>query len=121
MSTEDTSRLLQTFESEAFKLIDASLAGSTKTLYENAVKLFDGFRFEYNLTLTWPPTLDHLIQFIGFLSLKQYAATTVRSYLSGISFHIKIQGNVDVTQNFIIKKMLSGLTNSISIVIPENQ
>ena len=108
MSTEDTSRLLQTFESEASKLIDASLAGSTKTLYENAVKLFDEFRFEYNLTLTWPPTLDHLIQFIGFLSLKQYAATTVRSYLSGISFHIKIEGHVDVTQNFIIKKMLSG-------------
>ena len=60
-------------------------------MYDNAVKFFDNFRINSNLPVTWPPSINQFFQYIG-----------------GISFILRIQGFSDLTDNFIIKKMLAG-------------
>lgn len=42
------------------------------------------------------------------MSVNGFATSTVRLYLSVISFNLKIQGFSDLTDNFIIKMMLGG-------------
>ena len=77
-------------------------------MYDNAVKSFDNFRINSNLPVTWPPSINQFFQYIGYMSVNVFAPSTVRSYLSGISFILRIQGFSDLTDNFIIKKMLAG-------------
>jgi hypothetical protein len=77
-------------------------------MYDNAVKSFDNFRINHNLPVTWPPNINQLFQYIRCLSVNGFALSTVKSYLSGISFNLEIQGLSDLTNNFIIKKMLDG-------------
>jgi hypothetical protein len=60
-------------------------------MYDNAVKSFDNFRINSNLPVTWPPSINQFFQYLG-----------------GISFILRIQGFSDLTDNFIIKKMLAG-------------
>ncbi|KAJ8311103.1 hypothetical protein KUTeg_011344 [Tegillarca granosa] len=57
----------------------------------------------------WPPLLLHVTDFIAYLSLHNYSPSTARSYISAIGYHCKISGFADVTQSFIVKKMLTGL------------
>jgi hypothetical protein len=40
----------------------------------------------------WSPPIDHLINYIAFLSKKKkgYSSATAKSYISGISYKIKI-------------------------------
>ncbi|XP_076072127.1 uncharacterized protein LOC143043832 [Mytilus galloprovincialis] len=66
------------------------------------------FRVEYSIPLSWPPSNRQIIRYIGFLSLNHYSSSTTRSYISGISYKLKIQGNEDLTKSFIIQKLLGG-------------
>jgi hypothetical protein len=77
-------------------------------MYDNAVKSFDNFRINHNFPVTWPPSINPLLQYIGYMSVNGFALSIVRSYLSGINFNLKIPGFSDLTDNFIIKKMLDG-------------
>ena len=44
------------------------------------------------------------------MSLQGQASSTIRSYISGISFKCKVLNIFDPTQNFVVKKMLTGLS-----------
>ena len=44
------------------------------------------------------------INFIAFLSKNEYSPSTVKSYISGLSFRMKISGLLDTTNSLIIKK-----------------
>lgn len=60
------------------------------------------------MPLSWPPPVEQLIDFIAFLSLEDYSPTTARLYLAGIGFHCKMDQLQDTTQNFVLKKLLTG-------------
>ena len=46
--------------------------------------------------LIWSPPIDHLINYIAFLSKKKgYSSATAKSYISGISYKIKINNLED--------------------------
>jgi hypothetical protein len=77
-------------------------------VYENSKPLFRNFRAKYSLATTWPPDIRQIIRYIGFLSLNGYSPSTVRAYISGLSFKLKTHGNEDITKSFIITKMLDG-------------
>jgi hypothetical protein len=62
-----------------------------------------------SLEQKWPVPLSDLINFIGFLSKNEYSPSTVKSYISGLSFRMTISGLLDTTNSFIIKKMLLGM------------
>lgn len=56
----------------------------------------------------WPPSLDYMMKYIAYLSKNNYASSTCRSYISGLSFKLKAENFEDITQSFLIKKILTG-------------
>ena len=59
--------------------------------------------------IIWPPPLDHLINFIAYLSVKGLAPSTARSYVSAISFKCKLIANSDPSKHFLVIKVLEGM------------
>lgn len=90
-------------------LLQNSVAANTANVYENAISIFEQFRYDYGLARAWPPTLSDLINFLAFLAKSNYSPSTARSYISGISFYLKVSNLHDATNSFIVKKMLSGM------------
>ena len=89
-------------------MLDSALAPNTKAVYTQAEKSYNSFLLNCGLKYLWPPNLDYLIKLIAFLSRENYSPSTVRSYISGIGYKLKISNLEDLTQSFILKKMLSG-------------
>ena len=56
-----------------------------------------------------PIPLSDIINFIAFLEKSGYKAATAKSYISGLSFKMKLMGLFDTTKSFIIAKMLQGM------------
>lgn len=77
--------------------------------YNTGLLAFEHFRRTNGLESLWPPTADQVVSFVGFLSLKGLAATTARSYVSSIGYHCKLLGVEDITQEFIIRKVIEGM------------
>ena len=101
--------MLEPFEDEVKSLLKKSVSKSTWNVYENAIQSFERFRNQFGIENIWSPPIDHLINYIAFLSEKSYSPATAKSYISGISYKIKINNLEDRTQSFILKKMLQGM------------
>ena len=69
---------------------------------------FQNFRLTYKFSLNEAPTIEHVVNYIAYLSLNGYAAATLSTYIAGLSFHFRSHGLQDVTQSFIVKRMLEG-------------
>lgn len=94
---------------EVQTLINSCMACSSWKTYKTAVDAFHAFRLLYNLENIRHVPIDTIAHFIGYLSLKGFAASTVTTYISALS-HVHKMGNlVDNTKSFIISKMLEGL------------
>ena len=74
-----------------------------------ALDSFKAFKVRHGYVASWPPTVNEIMEYIAFLSLNKHASTTVRSYISAIPYQCKIGNMEDTTQQFIVKKMLTGL------------
>ena len=101
---------MEPLKEEFSSLIDNSLSKNTWHVYENALKSFEEFRGQYCLDQMWPPPLMHIINYIVFLSNKGYSAPTAKSYISGISFKLKMHDSVDHTKSFVAQKLLTGMS-----------
>ena len=66
------------------------------------------------LNKIWPPSLHQLVYFIAYMKAAGFSPSTGRSYLAGLSFHLKIGSYQDNTDHFLIKKMLEGFSRSSS-------
>lgn len=97
-------------QAEVSRLLNASVSVATKRVYDTGLDRFEDFRRSCNAGSDWPPTLRSVVEFVAYLSTQEMAPSTVKSYLSGISFKCKLNGFADVTQFFIVKKMISGLS-----------
>ena len=95
--------------SEANRLLDAAVSENTKRVYAPGTKNFNGFRSAYNRCLPWPPSPKDVVDFIGHLSVGNLAPSTVRSYISAVSYTCKLYGFVDPTQSFVVSKLLKGI------------
>lgn len=105
---QNSTGILEVLAGEVDSLVNASLAENTVKLYKLAVKQFDAFCTEYKLSPSWLPPLNHVVNFVAYLSCKGYSFSTASSYVSGIAFQLKINGFNDVTDSFLIRKMLKG-------------
>ena len=74
---------------------------STWNVYENAIQSFERFRNQFGIENIWSPPIDHLINYIAFLSRKGYFSAKAKSCIYGISYKIKINILEDRTQSFI--------------------
>ena len=86
-----------------------SVVRNTANLYQNAVSTFENFRYQYNLPRLWPPSMSDVINCVAFLAKFKCSPSTAKSYMSGISFYLKMNGFHDITDSFIFKKMLKGI------------
>lgn len=90
-------------------LLATPISNNTKKSYETGLRAFENFRLDLGYQQIWPPPLDHVVQFIAFLSCKDYTYSTARAYVSAISFQSKIHNIADITKNFIVSKLLGGM------------
>ncbi|VDI71062.1 Hypothetical predicted protein [Mytilus galloprovincialis] len=97
---------LDVLEIELNHLLTSSMAQKTWKTYNTAVESFKIFRSAYNLHDIWPAPLSDLIFYIAFLSFKGLSASTVLTYMSGISYQHKIQDLTDSTKSFLVGKTL---------------
>ena len=103
---------MEPFEGHVNYLIDASLSNNTKVAYDKAVDVFKDFRLQFNLPQSWPPSVDHVINFLAFLASRNLTHSTAKVYLSALSYNLQVHGLDNPVKSFIVQKMLAGLRRS---------
>ena len=93
----------------SFFFINMSMASGTWKTYKRAVDSLENFRKIYKMNPIWPVPIEILAQFIAYLSYKGLAASTISTYISGLSHVYKMNGLHDSTKFFLISKMLEGM------------
>lgn len=94
------------------ELLSYALSNNTCKLYDTAVNAFHLFCRVYQSLPVWPPSQSDLVNFVSYLSLQKFSANTIKTYVAGISYHCKLHGFPDRTQDFLLKKVLLGLSRS---------
>ena len=96
------------------RLIDNSISINTRRMYQMSLDTFTNFRESMALCDMWPIPLDHITNFIAYLSLNGFSPSTVKSYTSGLNFFHKLRNYGDITEAFVVHKMLTGMMRSKS-------
>jgi hypothetical protein len=92
---------LETLTTEIDSLVNASMADSKWKTYKTAVESFQSFRKLYNLQDTWPAPLYDLLFCIAYMSHTGLSASTITTYISGISTMHKLNSHTDNTKSFL--------------------
>lgn len=82
---------------------------NTHKTYNAGLASFRSFRNSSGHNDVWPPTLLQLIEYVAYLSQKNYAYTTVNCHIAAISYKNKINNLKDETQHFLVRRLLEGL------------
>lgn len=99
---------MDSLNNAAQQLLGNALAANSQVSYRRSVSKFENFRSEFKLGAIWPASIQHVVHYVSFLSLKGLAASTIATQLSAISYVHKINMWVDPTDNFIIRKLKEG-------------
>lgn len=89
---------------------------NTRRTYQQSLAVFLDFRKSLSITDSWPIPLDHITQFIAYLSLNRFSPSSVKCYVSGLNFYHKLKNFYDLTQVFVVRKLLDGIKRSKSPV-----
>lgn len=100
---------MESLKSEINLLINASMAQNTWKTYKTAVESFNAFRSLYKMSDIWPAPLNDIIYYIAYLSYTGLSASTVVTYISGLSHTHNLHGWEDNTKSFLVGKILEGL------------
>ena len=87
----------------------ASTAPNTLATYKQGLNCYNAFCVEVQGKCIWPPSLNDVVQFVAYMSLKALSFATAKAYLAGISYYCKTQDKPDVTNHFLARKVLEGL------------
>ena len=106
----------------------SSLQPSSLPTYRSAWSLFHQFHglvFPYSTVHCFPISASVLALFIAYLYDKQYASSTVDTYVSALGYSHKLAGVEDSTNVFFIVQILKGygkkgfqLDSSLSVTLP---
>ena len=66
------------------------------------------------LSDTWPIPLDHITQYIAFLSCIGFSPSSAKCHVSGLNFYSKLQNFDDFANSFVVRKMLEGMKRTKS-------
>ena len=64
------------------------------------------------MPLSWPPSVDHVINVLAFLTSRNLTHSTAKVYLSALSYNLQVHGLDNPVKSFIVQKMLAGLRRS---------
>ena len=87
-------------------LLGSCLSDSSTRSYSRAWTLFRTFASDYGLTTDIPVKPDTLALYIAYLFSMNYAASTITSHVSAISYIHKMNNVDDPTSLFMIQKLL---------------
>lgn len=87
-------------------LLENCLSVNTALTYNNGLISFNAFRSEYKLPAIWPAPINHIALYILFCFEKGHSSVTIRTYMSGVSYHHKLRNWYDPKDIFLIKKLL---------------
>lgn len=91
---------------QALQLLRAGLSESTRKSYRRSWELF--YRFKGTKIITLPLSNIVICNFISYLFEKSFCPGTITSHVSAISYIHKILNITDVSNSFIVRKMLKG-------------
>ena len=93
-------------------LLNYALSSGTHKLYQRAWATFTAFtqQFYHSDNLELPISIPSFALFISYLHARKLASSTIKSYLSAISYVHKLKGLRDPTQAFLINKLLTALS-----------
>ena len=96
------------------QLTTLAVAESTSRSYSRGWCMFEWFVEQYSVDVN--RIREHnLLEFISFLSLSGFAASTVQLYLTGVRHHLKLQGKNSFKDSFIIKMVVKGVSSRYSV------
>lgn len=76
--------------------------------YNQGLQSFKNFRNKYAVAEIWPVPLQDVVCYIADLYKSGLSHSTIKCYISALSFFSKINDLEDCTQKFIVKKLLEG-------------
>ncbi|KAK3099868.1 hypothetical protein FSP39_010904 [Pinctada imbricata] len=85
------------------------MAENTLATHNTGLTAFSNFRRNKGFDALWPPPVNHVIDFIASLSLRNYSFATARSYVAAISYYCKLHVQTDPTNKFVVSKLLEGM------------
>lgn len=99
---------MEHLDSEINSLLKSSMACNTWKTYNSAIESFNKFRQIYKLPDIWPVSVQNIVRYIAHLSHAKTSASTVATYISGLSHVHKLNGFDDPTKSFFVSKILEG-------------
>ncbi|CAC5362511.1 unnamed protein product [Mytilus coruscus] len=96
-------------QTEIDRLIVSAVEPNTAKVYQQALRSFKDFRALFQFEDLWPIPLHHITNCIAYMSFTGTAASTVKSYISGLSFCSKINNYTDCFNAFVVRKLLEGM------------
>ena len=78
------------------------------------MRIYRNFLVSINQHFYLPYPLPDLLAFLTFLHRKGLACSTIRTYLSALSYYNKLKGGIDATKFFAVQQLLTGLGNLAS-------
>jgi site-specific recombinase XerD len=96
------------------------MKSSTNISYARSWNRFTDFLEKFSLPFSLPSSPNHINLFIAHLHTSNLKYSTIRTYLSAISFVHKLHNVFDSCTSLIVSKALQGLRNSES-VLPKTQ
>lgn len=89
-----------------------SISANTLATYNNSISNFDSFRKKADLQQAWPAQTAHVILFIANAFESGLAPRTIRTYIAGINYYHKLHGWENLSEHFVIKKILEGFSRT---------
>ena len=96
------------------QLTALAVAESTHKSYARGWCMFERFADQYNVDTNGVKE-HNLLEFVSFLSLSGFAASTVQLYLTGVRHHLKLQGKNSFKDSFVIKMVVKGVTSRYTV------
>ena len=93
-------------------LLLSAIAPSTRLSYTRSWDLFglamEQLHIPYDGIGSLPLSKQQILTFIGYLNVKNYAPTTIITYVSGLSYVHKMKGFEDPCASFVVQKFMAG-------------
>ena len=89
-------------------MLESSRAQNTIRTYRMAWTAFQSFRNAYHFNTLQDPNVEQLALFISYMSCHKYSASTIATYMAGLSFCLRSRGLHDITQVFPIRHLIEG-------------
>ena len=89
-------------------MLHSAISKNTSLTYQTALNAFNEFQKIYHLRESLPIPSHDVVLFIAYCFEKGLAAKTISTYIAGLNYLHKLHDFYNLTDNFIIKKVLEG-------------